>query len=217
MRSKSLKLGEGMKLDLRGEVREIEAKVSAKFGSTPPLPIGMKYKMSTYQLQALFGLALEVSFRIPGAAILEIGTGFGSSTIQLSRAAPRSEIISLTISEGEATAAREHLRRYGCRNAKVVVDYSWDFLTRSPKLTDLKMVFVDGDHNAIRRDMPWFNRLLPGGLFFCHDYSDNPGNVVVQEMDLFRDRLGRDFDIYLKDTSGAGMVGFYRGEGEHWK
>ena len=80
------------------------------------------------------------------------------------------------------------------------------------------MIFVDGDHNRIARDLPWFNRLQVGGLLLCHDYSPEwewiPSPVVYAELNGMADRLGRAFDVRLVDNGKVGMVGFYRRLGE---
>lgn len=82
------------------------------------------------------------------------------------------------------------------------------------------MVWIDGDHNQIRRDLPWFNRLSEGGLLVCHDYSPEdsarPSAICYATLNEMREKLGRPFDVELVDEEKTGMVGFYRRAGERW-
>jgi predicted O-methyltransferase YrrM len=134
----------------------------------------------------------------------------------IAQGAPLARIVTLNPRQGEIELAQKNLRPW--TNVKVVVMYSWDYLARTPDGNLLDMVFVDGDHNAIARDLPWFNRLVAGGLFLCHDYtpigSKQPSPIVYAELDRLAERLGRPFDVSLIDDGRVGMVGFYRRDGE---
>ena len=98
----------------------------------------------------------------------------------------------------------------------VRVESSWDVLARDTDAWDL--IFIDGDHNRIARDLPWFNRLREGGLLLCHDYSPqdsrSPSGIVFAELNAMAERLGRPFDVRVIDEGKVGMVGFYCGPGE---
>lgn len=185
------------------------------YPEAPGLPAGVKLQMHDYQMVMLFGLAQKVAreHNWKTATVVEIGCGFGGSTIFLCKAVHPMKVVTYTTSAAEAEIARSNLKRFGCE-ADVVVGASWDHLKDWKQ--ELAMVFVDGDHNAIRRDMPFFNKLQWGGLFFCHDYSSNAGNRVVAEMDVFAAKLGRRFDELCVDADGTGMVGFYRQKGNRW-
>lgn len=177
-----------------------------------PRPPAVKAQLLDYQMLALFLLAQECNRS--GARILEIGTGHGSSGYLLSRAAPRARITSLTTSAAEAIRAGHYWQEEGCRNIAAHVVASWDFLARNVETWDL--VFVDGDHNQIARDLPWFDRLREGGLLLCHDYSPqdsrSPSGIVYAELNAMAARLGRPFDVRLVDEHKIGMAGFYRGD-----
>jgi predicted O-methyltransferase YrrM len=145
----------------------------------------------------------------------------------LAKAAPLAGIISLTTSAAEAREAEAFWRLQGIRNAHVFPMASWEFLSGGldpvSTLADsdlVDMVFVDGDHNQIARDLPWFNRLRKGGLLLCHDYSPQdsrtPSAIVYAELNAMAEKLGRPFDVRIVDEGKVGMVGFCRREEESW-
>jgi predicted O-methyltransferase YrrM len=174
-----------------------------------PRPPAVKQQLLDYQRLALFMLAREQNRA--GAQILEIGTGHGSSGYLLSRAAPLARITSLTTS-----AAERFWQREGCRNIAVRVEASWDYLARNTETWDL--VFVDGDHNRIARDLPWFDHLREGRLLLCHDYSPqhsrSPSGIVYEELNAMAATLGRLFDVRIVDDEKVGMAEFHRRRGE---
>ena len=200
-------------LNLEGDVSQLYREME-KLCACIPQPPPVKFKMLGYQMAALSILARP--YNRSGARILEIGTGHGASGTMLAKAAPLAQIISLTVSPAESVAAIELWRKSGCKNIASLVEASWNYLERDR--TPFDMVFVDGDHNASARDLPWFNHLGVGGLFLCHDYSPEgsrtPSPIVYAELNRLAERLGRPFDVRLVDDGHVGMVGFYRREGE---
>lgn len=200
---------------LRGTCDELLHTVNGLCPGIPAMP-RVKRKVLDYQMAALFALARR--YDRGGGRFLEIGTGHGGSGYMLSRAAPRASITSLTTSEAEQRAAEAFWRESGCRNVWARVVCSWDYLAATSDEFDF--VFVDGDHNRIVRDLPWFDRVKDGGLFLCHDYSPQdsrtPSGIVHAELDKMAARLGRPFDVSLVDDGKVGMVGFYRRAGERW-
>ncbi len=180
-----------------------------------PIPSpGVRLELLDYQAIALFVLAQQFNRR--GAQILEIGTGRGGSAQILSRAAPLARILSLTPSAAEMAHAAAFWKAQGCGNVSGVISASWDFLARDTGVYDL--VFIDGDHNRIARDLPWFDRLAEGGLLLCHDYSPSgsrsPSAIVYAELNRLSAGLGRPFDVEIVDDGKVGMAGFYRRSGE---
>lgn len=194
---------------------EMYRELYGMFPDTPAAP-AVKRQLLDYQMVALYGLAKQ--FNQVGARILEIGTGFGASSYMLSKAAPLAEIVSLTVSEAEAEIARGCALK-GCENVSVVMQASWEYVKKQ-RGTKWSMVFVDGDHNRIAKDMPWFNRLHVGGLFLCHDYSPadsaHPSPIVFQTLNGFARVLARPLDVQIVDDTKTGMAGFYRCVGQVW-
>ena len=181
-------------------------------------PEGIRCELLSYQLLALYLLARR--YDRAGARILEIGTGQGGATFALSRAARRAEVTTLEPDPERALAASGNLRRARCGNVELVDQASWDYLQAHAD-TRWDLVWVDGDHNAIARDMPWFNWLTVGGLFLCHDYSPaesaRPSPVVYATLRRFAETLGRPPDVELVDETLTGMAGWYQREGESWQ
>jgi predicted O-methyltransferase YrrM len=204
-------------LVLHGSVDSLLQRLPELFpGATEALETSKNIKpgLLRYQAMLLFGLAGQ--FNRSDARILELGTAVGYSASLIAQGAPLARIVTLNPRQGEIELAQRNLKPWP--NVKVVVMYSWDYLAHTPAVVRFDMVFVDGDHNAIARDLPWFNRLAVGGLFVCHDYtplgSKKPSPIVYAELNRMAERLGRPFDVSLIDDGGVGMAGFYRREGE---
>jgi predicted O-methyltransferase YrrM len=200
-------------MKLTGMAETIFVNLARQFPDAPALP-RVKRKLLDYQMLALYGLARP--FNRPGARILEIGTGHGGSGYMLAKAAPLARITSLTQDVNGAAAAVKLWQERGCTNIETVFARSWDYLEQETGTFD--MIFVDGDHNRIARDLPWFNSLMTGGLYLCHDYSPQdsprPSAIVYAVLDGMAEQLGRPFDVRLVDDTKTGMVGFYRRAGE---
>ena len=197
---------------LNGTASELYETLRGRFpgAPTPPMPGA---QMLPYQMVALYGLARPWDHR--DMRILEIGTGHGTSTYMLSKAAPAAEIVSLSLNKHEAIPAHQALRRAQCGNVYVLVSRSDRYRLAYPDVL-WDMIFVDGDHKHIGADMPWWNQVRPGGLFLCHDYSARTCPPVYETLNAFRAQLGRPFDVEIVDGDGTGMAGWYRGAGETW-
>ena len=203
-------------MKLRGTAEELVRTLRAKYPQAE-LPRGVKAQMLPYQMLALYGLALQ--FDRPEAQILEIGSGFGASGLILAQAAPRAQIVSLTPNAVEASIAQAAWRRGGYQNIYPMVTESWTYHAQATAITR-DMVFVDGDHNQIRRDMVWWNSLRQGGLMLFHDYSPadstHPSPPVYSTLNAWRDKLKRDFDVLVVDDEKTGLAGWYRWPWEVW-
>jgi predicted O-methyltransferase YrrM len=148
-----------------------------------------------------------------GGKILEIGTYKGKSALVLALACPRAHIVTLTV---HAQEAQEAARVLAGRGVEMHTVRSWDYLA-GYKGPDLDMVFVDGDHNQVRRDLTWFNRIRVGGLMLFHDWSavgSDPVQASYRAINAFATGLRRQPDVQLVDAKGVGMAGFYRRRGE---
>lgn len=201
-------------LHLTGPAKSIEAALLAMAPEVASYRPSVKLQMERYQMMALYVLAKRHNRE--DARFLEIGTGHGGSAFMLSRGAPLARILSLTTSQAEIKVAQSFWTQTRC-GATAICMASWDLLPLEQPEFDL--IFIDGDHNQIARDLPWFNQLRRGGLLLCHDYSPadsrSPSPVVyaaLQEMADFK--LMRPFDVLLFDDERIGMAGFYRRDGE---
>ena len=199
---------------LHGTSAELEMTIKGKYPAaaeacqnSEEIPAQMLY----YQALALYALASR--YNVEGANILEIGTAAGYSASIIAQAAPKATIVTLNPREWEVRTARQYLSQYP--NVMVIEAASWDYLDtyQGPQL---EMVFVDGDHNRVPKDLPWFNWLKTGGLMLFHDYSEAACPAVyktVNQLVLDFDRL---LDIQIVDNNKIGLAGFYRWDGEVW-
>lgn len=173
----------------------------------------IKRQIDEYQAAPLYALARPFDKR--GARFLEIGTAHGFSAFVLALAAPKARITTLNPKPWEAERARESLA--GLKNVELLEIKSWDYLDVYGG-EPLDLVFVDGDHGQVERDLPWFNWLKVGGLLLFHDYTPAGGRRatphVYEVVDDFAGQLGRPPDVLVVDETKNGLAGFYRREGE---
>jgi predicted O-methyltransferase YrrM len=187
---------------VRASLAQARARVPAK-----------KREVYEYQAAALFALAAQ--YNRLGAYILEIGTYYGYSAAVLAEAAPLARIVTLNPRDNEFPIARKNLAAY--RNVQVLPQHSWDYLASS-QICDLKpcdLIFVDGDHARVKQDIPWWERLAPGGLMLFHDYAPagtpRPCPPVYAALNAWLAELGREtFDVLVVDDQGVGLAGLYR-------
>lgn len=173
----------------------------------------IKAQLLPYQAMALYTLAER--YNVDKARILEIGTGLGYSASVIAQAAPKAQIITLNTSKDEVEVARKYLVNYA--NVFVANIASWDYLKDFNGGPLFDMIFVDGDHKHVRRDMPWFNVLKPGGLMLFHDYSIMTSTDVYNTVNQFMSQLGRQLDVNIVDMDKIGMAGLFKKEGEKWQ
>lgn len=163
----------------------------------------IRAQLEMYQGAALFALASSYN----GGNILEIGTFVGYSTSLIAQAAPDAIITTLNPAIHEATGARQSLSSY--RNVTVIEQKSWDYL-KTYAGPYLNMIFVDGDHKRVERDLPWWNWVVDGGLILFHDYTPHSSPHVCHGVDGMSELLGREPDVLLIDINDVGMAGFIK-------
>lgn len=178
-----------------------------------------KRQIAEYQGAALY--AAVKPYDAKGARILEIGTFEGYSAHVMAQACPLAHITTLNPKKWEREAAEVHLRG---KRVTLLADLSWDYLEQHQIDGDppFDVIFVDGDHAQILRDLPWFDQVRPGGLMIFHDYSPadspRPCPPVYDALNAMRDALGRDFDVWVVDDTRVGLAGFIRrAEDEGWQ
>lgn len=202
---------------LRGTADDIAKAVELKWPGVGPameraranVPF-LKREIWPFQAAVLYGL-VRANYSRPGAQILEIGTAWGYSAAVMAEAAPEAKIVTLNPKLHEVERARGHLAAYP--NVTIRMELSWDVLAAYDGPA-LDMVFVDGDHQRVHLDFPWWDHLAVGGLMLFHDYSPKgskrPCPSVYAAVNKFAGWLGRIPDILVMDYRYVGMAGFVR-------
>ncbi len=190
-------------LDLHPELVQIEQAAQQVVKNT-------KKAVFSYQAAALYHLAKPCN----GGKALEIGTAYGYSGFYLASAMPDSEIITLNASEGEIGAVGESGVFADFPNVTNLHRISWEYFKESDGTADLNFIFVDGNHKHVKKDFPFFNRLLDGGLMMFHDYSPLGSRrhcpPVYEGINDLANYLGREPDVLIIDDGDVGMAGFIR-------
>lgn len=167
----------------------------------------IKRQVSEYQGAALYALGQQ--YNQPGAMMLEIGTAWGYSAACLASAS-EGKLITLNPKETEFPKAVRNLSYWP--NVQVIKMKSWDYISRRRNTFDL--IFVDGDHGQVERDLIWWEFLNPGALFLFHDYapggSGRPCQPVYDAVNKFGEKLGRPLDVLIEDDRGVGLAGWYK-------
>lgn len=144
-------------------------------------------------------------YNSPNARILEIGVKVGFTVAIMAMACPNAKVFGVNPSLKEIAIAKKNLAPY--KNVELTCAKSWDYLADCPLTFDV--VFVDGDHNRIAKDLPWWARIKKGGLMLFHDYDYDHSRIVYNTLNEFGKQLGRDFDFYMQ-VNGNGLVGWYK-------
>jgi predicted O-methyltransferase YrrM len=167
-----------------------------------------------YQAAALYHLAKPYN----GGHALEIGTAYGYSCFYLASAMPDSRITTLNASVGEIESVKATGTLSRFPKVENLHYISWEYLKESDGTAIYNFIFVDGDHKRVRNDLPYFNRLIDGGLMVFHDYSPLGSGrecpPVYEAVNELADRLGRTPEVLIVDNKLVGLAGFIRRSGE---
>lgn len=199
---------QGTQIEIIKAVRRLYPEITSILGLVAAKVPFIKRQVAEYQGAVLYALAAQYNHE--GAMILEIGTAWGYSAACMATAAPKAKLITLNPKPTEYPVATQHLVPWP--NVTVLNLKSWDYVDQNEHIFDL--VFVDGDHGQVRRDMIWWRFLKPGGLLLFHDYapdgSGRPCQPVYDEVNRFAAQLGREPDVLIIDERGVGLAGFYK-------
>ena len=200
---------------LQGKPQELKNIISEKYPAASDAyqnSVHIPAQMLPYQALALYALATR--YNVEGANILEIGTAAGFSAAMIAQAAPLAKIVTLNPRDWEVATAARSLEPWP--NVTTVKAASWDYLDayQGPQLD---MVFVDGDHNRVPKDLPWYNWLKVGGLMLFHDYSETACPAVYKTVNRMIIDFNRLLDVKIIDDNKIGLAGFYRWDGELWQ
>ena len=174
-----------------------------------------RHNKEVWEEQAITIALLASQYNRRGARLLEWGTNRGFTASILRFAAPKAEVTTLE----PMRAVRRIVRAYlPSLDIHVRPETSVAYLEADDRMYD--MIFVDGDHKRIRRDLPWYNRLHTDGLFLHHDFSPAGSSLpcppVYRALNEFAARLDHPADVLVVDNTGTGIAGWYRREGEIW-
>lgn len=147
-----------------------------------------------------------------GGRVLEIGTAWGYSAAVMAEAAPGAEVVTLNPKPSEYKRAVQYLLPY--ENVIPLMEYSWNYL-KADRVRAWDMVFVDGDHDQVKRDLAWWKRVNAGGLMLFHDYSPagswRPCRQVYDTLNSWLAESGREtWDVLVADDRGVGMAGLVK-------
>lgn len=177
--------------------------------------VGPANKREVWEEQTVALAICATQFDRPGARILEIGANRGMSACVMKLAAPAANVTTLEPHQKRRRAVRANITRIGVH---VRAETSVAFLDVDDHLYD--MIFVDGDHTHIRDDLPWYNRLVVGGLFLHHDFSPLGSSrecpPVFTALTEFSRVLDHAPEVLVRDLTGTGLAGWYRRAGEEW-
>lgn len=168
-------------------------------------------KREIWDYQAALLWVMAEQYNQATSNIMEFGTCWGWSAAIIANAAPAAHLKTLTPNPNHAKISAGQLARY--KNVQVLERKSTDLLEiyTGPKLD---MLFVDGDHDNVILDLPWWNWLKPGGLMLHHDYTPKGAPretpVVYNALNLFAERVRRRPDVLMIDDQGTGMAGWYK-------
>jgi predicted O-methyltransferase YrrM len=213
-------VSEGGSVIIRGTQAEIMAECKRYEPRLPNIAEKVKGRVPAKkrQIAPFQGYALYMLTRmLEPERVVELGTFFGYSAAMMSEAAPEAHITTLNPKVWEYEVAVKCMAFYPM--VKCLNKYSWDYMEELGSISFLDMVFVDGDHKQIYRDLPWWNLLKVGGLFFHHDWTPEDAEIrpckpVYEALNDFGDFLGREPDVQVVDDKDLGMAGWYKREGD---
>lgn len=179
-------------------------------------------KRETRDYEAALLYIMAEQYNRPGAVIAEVGSCWGWTAAIMQHAAPLAHVMTCTPNPVHVQIARRNLFRH-FPLVEVLEVRSVDWL---PQIADgsIDMVFIDGDHQRVTEDLPFYNKLKVGGLKIHHDYCPDrplctgprPCRWVYQALNDFAAELDHEPDVLLVDYNQEGVAGWYKREGEVW-
>lgn len=178
-----------------------------------------KRETRDYEAALLYILATQYNYL--GALIAEVGTCYGFTAAIMQHAAPRARVMTCTPNPNHVKIARRNLApNFGAIEVVETTSVNW---LQHIGDSSLDMVFIDGDHKAVRDDLPFYNKLKIGGLKFHHDYcpgrpdhtGPRPCRWVYEALNEFADKM-HPFDVLMTDDNKEAVGGWYRQEREVW-
>lgn len=196
-------------------VRKDNPEIDAVIALSESVKQSYKGSMQQYQAACLYALAKRYNPKEFGyTRILEIGTGKGYSTSYLVQACPDAHIISLSVRADEQLEAKNVIDRLGYKTGvQFVTANSRDYVDEAFE-HKFDLIFVDGDHAKVQKDLIYWDFMAKGGLMLFHDYcpfdAANPQPHVYRVLNEFSTEINQPFDVEIVDNVKIGMVGFYK-------
>lgn len=176
------------------------------------------HSMPVWQSMLLAGIGQL--FQDPLANVLEIGSARGGSAAIWGETMAQANILCVEPNQVKFGAdLGKNLAPYS--NISVWFGYSWDllkFYNEEETQPYYDLIFVDGNHVLVHRDLGWWNYLKVGGLMLFDDYTPHIYPAVCAAVRDVWEAFGRQGpDIFARRKDRAGMVGLWRrSEDEVW-
>jgi len=196
----------GTNEEILAYIKDLRPEMEAKLAKARGLVQVTKREIYYHEAAVLYAAAFALT-----GEILEIGTMYGYSAAVLALAAPEAHIVTMAPRDPHVNIARANLK--SLPNVEVVQAYSWDYLEKynGPALD---MLFIDGDHNQIERDLLWWDWLEVKGLMLNHDYCPpeadiRPCRPCFEALNKFEKAHHR-AEILVVNDHKQGMHGIYK-------
>lgn len=149
-------------------------------------------------------LTILCSYASKSLEILETGTRYGRSTMNLAKFCPEGgRVVSIDIDQTNARKTLERMPDY-IKKKVTLIEHdtnTLDFTT----LGKFDMVFIDGDHSAdgvISDTLNAVKVLKPGGVIFWHDFMSLPIAVGLYTTGIQKIQIGRSMGISWGNFDG---------------
>jgi predicted O-methyltransferase YrrM len=163
----------------------------------------------------LIALYLLASGLPKNSIIVEVGSLFGKSAVQIAKSAPSSSVYCFDLWNGYFTSGSDDINRYN--NIETFQFFTKDYLNikpikikKSPDSAEwgddpIDMIFLDtSHHNPSDWEIIeyWINKLNHNGLLCGHDYQDEnpPWPDVYENVKKLEKMLGKTVTTYNKST-----------------
>jgi predicted O-methyltransferase YrrM len=158
-----------------------------------------KQAIKRYQAAILYKIARRYGDQ-KDVTVVELGTRKGYSAAVIAQALPDARIFTCETNVGNAEEAAANLRLFP--NVEIINMHSWNFLDKAND-GRISLVFVDGDHEQVSKDMGWWVKVKEGGCMVFHDYSPLKFPAVVQAVHSVKEPPD---EVYVPVYNDQGMA-----------
>lgn len=150
---------------------------------------------SKWQCKIMFNLVNYLKLH----KILELGTSLGLSTLYLSKANGRAEIVTIEGDPKVAQVALKNFENLGANNIELVTGHFDEVLSEMDTTKQYDLIFVDGNHTeeaTIKYFKILFDRLSSKGVMVFDDIYWSPGMLNAWENIKTTGRHDLSIDLY---------------------